>query len=346
MTGISITAVILSHDRKTFICQAIQSLLRQDAKSTAFEIVVAKNYADEAVDHLLSENGIRSIRSDQPDGGSKLLDALDSSGGEVISLLDDDDIFEPGKIRKVQRVFDRNPKVNFLHNGVEVIDEGGNPTDPSGFRRSLAKRVSAVEPVFIPHDDKEKSLRLMTAYDPMFNCSSISIKKEVILNRRSYFDRAYCLDSLMFFSALLDRGTIALTPEPLTKYRLHPGNMMTAGSTRAERMGAIHRRAERILETYQTICKMAALSGTRQTRSLASSMVGIGSFWEVLVRPAPSRRSMLQALADHLTDVPSRHLGLNLQFILPSMAYLLSPGVASETFVRFAYPLNHRTSSR
>ena len=76
---------------------AIKSVISQDLDSQNFEIILIKNFVDK-LDFL--PGNIKVIDAiDDISIGSKLIKAAENAKGDFISILEDDDIFLPGKLR-------------------------------------------------------------------------------------------------------------------------------------------------------------------------------------------------------------------------------------------------------
>jgi glycosyltransferase involved in cell wall biosynthesis len=53
--------------------------------------------------------------------------AIDGCGGDIISLCDQDDIWEPSKLEQTQAAFDRNPGLGFVFTDAEICDPACQP---------------------------------------------------------------------------------------------------------------------------------------------------------------------------------------------------------------------------
>jgi glycosyltransferase involved in cell wall biosynthesis len=119
-----ISVIVTAYNRKEFLYQAVSSALRQTLPREFYEVIVVKNFEEREIDRRLEESGVRSILSEAPEQGEHLAAALEEAKGEVLSFLDDDDVFSTGKLEAVRSAF-RREGVVFHRNRRAFIDAGG-----------------------------------------------------------------------------------------------------------------------------------------------------------------------------------------------------------------------------
>ncbi|NON62879.1 glycosyltransferase family A protein [Acidianus sp. RZ1] len=129
-----ISVIITSYNRKKFLKTAVESVLSQDFKD--YEITVVVNFND--LDEYLKEKGVNTIHVDRREVGVKIYEALKTINGEIVALLDDDDVFLQGKLRSIQEAFSND--IDFYRNEVVAIDSEGNEIN-SPFDRSEIRKI-------------------------------------------------------------------------------------------------------------------------------------------------------------------------------------------------------------
>lgn len=186
----SITVILVAHKRKEFILEAAKSVLDQTIDKSLFELVVVKNLRDPDIDQFLLNHGIKNINSDIEGLGGKLSEALAFANGSIISFLEDDDLFLPGKLDHVLNVFSNNPSTVFYHNAALFINRAG--------KELMTKRS-----------------------DPGFNISCMSLRKESIYN--SCMGKVTNSLDLFLFCNGMDAGKTRTIYDDsiLTLYRIH-----------------------------------------------------------------------------------------------------------------------------
>ena len=111
-----ISVIITAHNRKEYLLDAINSVINQTLDKKYYEIIVIKNYNDSKIDDFINENNIINIFSDTNSLSGKLYDALKISNGEIISFLEDDDLFLPNKLMEIYDNFINTPNLVYYHN--------------------------------------------------------------------------------------------------------------------------------------------------------------------------------------------------------------------------------------
>jgi len=140
------------------------------------------------VDDFVNKNHIKSIFMNGTIG-EFLYSGVTNSLGEVISFLDDDDMFFDDKLEIVYHKF-KEQNIVYYHNDHTTINEDGEPIK----------------------DNKIDNI--------IFNLSSISIMKNVI-NTENLIKITSNTDDFMYLSALESHKITLKGEERLTRYRFH-----------------------------------------------------------------------------------------------------------------------------
>lgn len=188
MIGVYISVIITAYNRKEFLLDAMNSVLDQTLDHDKYEIILIKNFRDENVDKIAKEYMIKNIYMEGTIG-EYLKVGLQEAKGNVISFMDDDDIFLKNKLEVVYALFKNNEKLVYFHNLSQFIDENKHPINRFG-----------------------------NGLD--FNLSSISIRKS-ILSLNSLDNLSSLPDSFMLYSAFENGGIIISGDSVLSYYRWH-----------------------------------------------------------------------------------------------------------------------------
>jgi len=240
-----ISVIVPAYNRRKYLLGAVNSVLSQNFPRHLYEIIVVKNFRDEAIDSKLQEWGVVNLYSDHRGLGAKIVEALEVARGEVVSFLEDDDEFLPGKLQRVYSSFKAKGTLDFYHNRELFIDEAGNRLGKREYPESCQGYVSDAE--------KWRYLRAIENC-PFKGNSFISIRRDVLLRRADVLKQLtpavdeYCLSSAVLYGRdlLFDRAV-------LTAYRLHPDQSMfdQAGSRGWAFPAYARRTAERDLRFFQ-----------------------------------------------------------------------------------------------
>ena len=226
MGAIEASVIIMGHDRKEFILDALNSVVEQDVERNRYEIIVVKNFDDDEVDARISETADIIIRSSEPGPGSKLKESVEKSSGEVLLFLDYDDLFVRDKLGIVLDLFRNSPGIVYYHNAhVSLMNQDG----------SIIKPVSPAPPKIFQMEAckiRGEVLARFLGYYPDFNGSSITVRRSIVEPRMGYLPGIMGHpDSFLLYCALDSDGIIVDDPRPLTVYRIHESSTNPFGST-------------------------------------------------------------------------------------------------------------------
>ncbi len=184
-----ISVIITAYDRKEFLLGAIKSVVNQTLDKKFYEIIVIKNFEDEVVDSYIRDNEVKNIMM-QGTMGEFLNKGFAESVGEIVSFLDDDDLFFENKLDTVYKEFKKDGNLVYYHNRHIPINRDG------------------------------ETIGIKSMYSPDFNMSCISIKKSIVkMNGTDKINMSP--DTLMYLYALESGKTTIRGDEKLTYYMFH-----------------------------------------------------------------------------------------------------------------------------
>lgn len=211
---LTISVIVAAYRRKTFLKEAIVSLLKQNF-SNPIEIIVLKDFESEEIDILMKERGIKEIRRGNESFGESVSRGIVESTGDILFFLDDDDMFVENKIASVYKFFLDYPDLVYYHNSVFPIDKYGNSFEKNPFPKPSST-------VLIHIDSGKVFPKEAFKFNPYFNSSSIAIRKSIILEKLVYLREVSAnLDNFYFYCAVISGGLLIIDNAILTKYRVH-----------------------------------------------------------------------------------------------------------------------------
>jgi glycosyltransferase involved in cell wall biosynthesis len=178
--SLKISVIVTAYNRMQFLDECLKSLENQTYKD--FEIILVTNFeynVQSNIKHIVMEGTI----------GEFLYEGIKNSKGDIISFLDDDDMFHPDKLGHINDIFLKNENLAYYHNGAQFIDENGN---------------------IIASENKGDD----------FNMSSITIKKECI-KLETLKTLKIMQDTYMYICGKSSGKDIFLDTLKLTFYRVH-----------------------------------------------------------------------------------------------------------------------------
>jgi len=119
-----ISVIITVYNRTQYVNETINSVLNQTLNRDKYEIIVVTN-----VD-VPEREGVKIIKSNERWLGPKIAEGILNARGEVICLLEDDDLFLHNKLETVYKAFNEHPKLGLFKNPmirVKCIGEKQSP---------------------------------------------------------------------------------------------------------------------------------------------------------------------------------------------------------------------------
>jgi glycosyltransferase involved in cell wall biosynthesis len=211
-----VSILVPNYNYAKYIGETLESALRQTYSN--FEVIVcddgSKDNSCEVIESYVQKDcRIKLIR--KPNGGvaAALNAAYQESKGEIICLLDADDIWMDNKLQRVLEIFRSDPKCGFAVHNVIQIDGQGNFIKSTPMLRQLASGWMA-----------QSALENGGFVYNIPPASALSVRRKVakfIFPLNEEFKRN--ADSLIFrFAPFIT--VIGAVPEVLSKFRLHGAN--------------------------------------------------------------------------------------------------------------------------
>lgn len=160
MSAPQITVLITAYNYGPFIEQAIDSVLGQDFPAEKREIVVVDDGSKDDTGERVKKYGSRVEYFCKENGGqaSALNFGFSKARGEIICLMDADDIFLPGKLRRIAEAFERDATLGLVYHRLqewhvntderrswEFVEISGDfQKEPEKFALYVAQPTSAV----------------------------------------------------------------------------------------------------------------------------------------------------------------------------------------------------------
>lgn len=204
-----VSVIIPTYNRKEYICAAIDSVLSQTI--TTYEIVVVDDGSTDGTGELLRQRYGDQIRYFyQHNQGEAVARnrAIAESQGQLIALLDSDDVWHPNKLERQLQFFEAHPEVGLVSCQALVIDAAGE-----------SKRPTPIYAAFVPEIVPLETLILNS---PLY-CSSVIIRK-ACLDEVGVFEPTirYGEDRDLFLRVAA-RYPVGYVSEPLVSLRSHQG---------------------------------------------------------------------------------------------------------------------------
>jgi glycosyltransferase involved in cell wall biosynthesis len=211
-----ISIIVTAYNRRKYIRQAIQSVINSTLPRDSYELIVVKNFRDEFVDSTVEKLSGKSILADVASIGAKISIGIRMARGDVVTFLEDDDMYSPVRLEILTDVFRRDPSLIYYHNNVLVIDESNRFVYDS-----IVERTNILREV-IARDNEEKinAFELHKWYLGL-RLSSMAVRRGFICRWAGVIKLFPDLvDVLIYLLALVSEGTALHDPRRLTYYRV------------------------------------------------------------------------------------------------------------------------------
>lgn len=133
----SVSTVVTAYNYERYLAAALDSALAQDYPPELLEIVVIDDGSSDGTPEIATRYAaehrerIRYLRQDNAGLAAATTRGLHESRGELITLLDADDMWVPSRTRLLAGALDRNPRAGLAYGDMEVIDADGRVLAPS-----------------------------------------------------------------------------------------------------------------------------------------------------------------------------------------------------------------------
>lgn len=226
MTHLLISIVIPAHNRPAFLLEAVGSIAAQTYSN--YEVVVIDDGSTPPISRPALEEVLGApvvlYRHDSAQGVPKAKNAgVKAARGEIILLLDDDDLLMPDSLERIFHAFSNYPEIDCLFLAVQPF--GAYSEGPE------RNRKTAIDTILGKTNPEERNGLYFFSnnlFDALLDRVPIDFQRPAA--RRGMWNIAggFGEESLFSESAWAIRasciGTIALTKEPATQWRIHGNN--------------------------------------------------------------------------------------------------------------------------
>ena len=217
-----ISVLIDTYNYGRYVEQAIESVLEQDF--AAEEVLVVDDGSTDDTRERVKKYGERVRYLYKENGGqaSAFNYGMARVRGEWVALLDADDYWLPGKLRRVAEACEKNPEAGLVYHGFrEYVEARGEWRD--GDFSPVSGR---------PLGDREQMLRYLAAQTSGLTFGMKELRRLLPMSERLTTQADALLSALIVFFA-----PVVALPEPLAVYRIHGKNLyfQEAGSVDRER---------------------------------------------------------------------------------------------------------------
>lgn len=253
MSQIDVSVLVPSYNHEPFVEEAVASAL---ASNLRLEVVIVDDGSTdgslEIVRRLARDRRVRVFEQENRGAHAALNRCLEHARGELIFILNSDDVFQPQRIELLAAVLRDHPEVALAASWLRIIDDEGNELGVKEGWTNLPPWPAPSSGPFL--SELGDPVLAMLESNFISTTSNFAFRRSLVHDHGLRFhDLRYAHDWDFVLSAC-HIGTIRLIPEPLVDYRVHSRNTIKEGATsglgpmRYEIQWVVARHALRILE--------------------------------------------------------------------------------------------------
>jgi glycosyltransferase involved in cell wall biosynthesis len=247
---VQISVVITCFNRRNFLVEAIQSVLRQSLSRDKYEILVTKNFEDHDIDLLLYQNGISAILEGNVDIGTMIANAINKANGRYVCFLDDDDIFYQNKLSVIYEATNNIPDIVYYHNSFTAINSDGS--EMQDFKHSHPN-----SPMIFKNEISHSAISKIKKVSGDVNMSSIAVRRDLIMKNISYLNKVSSLqDVFIFYLSVFSPGIMMIDSNVLTGYRIHTSESHGDLATIDDYSAGIQKVMKKYLNSYEILLSL------------------------------------------------------------------------------------------
>jgi len=251
MTKPLVSALIDTYNQERFIEQALVSVLEQGLSPSELEIVVVDDGSTDNTASLVAKFAprVRYIRKKNGGQASAFNAAIPETNAPIVSFLDADDWWAPGKLRAVLDAFQQNPGIAAVGHGYFAVREETSPPESVVPKRTYYLDLKNAEAV-----------REACSGRVFLGTSKLSVRGR-LLDQIGPIPEAlfFCADGPLMSLAFALGGAMVLD-QALCFYRLHRGNLYASLSASSESLRRKYEVCRAYLEFLSSSLKSAGVS--------------------------------------------------------------------------------------
>ncbi|MEM0243594.1 MAG: glycosyltransferase [Candidatus Aenigmatarchaeota archaeon] len=210
-----ISVIVGEYNKRGYLKYALNSVFNQTLDKNLYEVILIKKEEDKEVDDYARKNGAKIIYDDSKKQGEFVYKGIEESKGDIITFLDDDDMYDENRLKVVYNAF-KERRIGGFRNSLILIDQFGN---------KIGEREIKEDVLLNPKTYNHRK-HLMS----LFNNSSIALRRDLIDPDLKSVELSP--DIYFAFTSICNKLYEGLyhVKDKLTFYRLHSLNVSNPSS--------------------------------------------------------------------------------------------------------------------
>ncbi len=228
------SVLIPSFNHGEYLEAAVRSVFDRDGE--AVEVLILDDGSTDSTPELLKRleelPAVRTMRQENAGAHETLNRLLLEARGEYCAILNSDDLFLPGHLRKLAAELERTPGAIIAASWIRIVDEAGREIGLKRAWKDLPPWPRSTKGPTL-EDLGDPTLALLQS-NWVSTTSNMLFRREEILERNLRFlPLRYCHDWDFLLQAA-HFGAVALVEEALIAYRVHASNTIAEGGEESE----------------------------------------------------------------------------------------------------------------
>jgi hypothetical protein len=218
----TVSVVMAAYNYEQYVGRALESALAQDYPAELLEIIVIDDGSTDSTPQIVDSiaashpGRVRVVHQDNAGYIAATNRGLAEARGELIALLDADDVWRADKTRRQVELFQSDPALGLVFSDMAVIDADEAVLQPS--------KLTEYGPI------GENRLAALL-FENFATTSSIMVRASLRHAFHPVPPHVHAADWWIAFQVAL-RASMDFVPEALALYRVHGGNMSVGGTER------------------------------------------------------------------------------------------------------------------
>ena len=210
--------IVFDYVNHKYVKETIKSIMNQNINFESIEIIILTDnkfenfsYIPENIPYIVIYTGLINI-------GESISLGINLSRGEIIFPIDNDDLWNENRIKKILDIFHKYPNLIFIKNEIKPFGNIKTSLIQLNFflRMNIPKKCDGTFYILNEKTNSKIYGRALT-----HNFSSMAFKKKLFLNDMDNLKKLeFWPDSYTFWSAILSNGDVGFLDDALTYYRI------------------------------------------------------------------------------------------------------------------------------
>lgn len=262
MTQVNISVVVPCHGKTPYLKEAVDSVMNQDYKD--FEMIIILDRPSSETLNMLetiveNQDKIKVFTSSTPGISAALNLGISKSQSDFIARLDVDDLMLPNRLREQINMFNADSQLVCVGSQISIMDSAGNFVRNSHFPTNRKDISNCLK------------IRNVIAHP------SVMLRRSSLLTAGLYRSECDGAEDYDLWFRLSKIGYLTNLQEPLTKYRIHEGQITKRNSATQQKLDNSIRE-----ENLQTTTSVFTLKSSKEINAGIGS-AGLERLWHFLI---------------------------------------------------------------